>query len=109
MSIDGTMALLYAQTGMAAPLAHNAAVAPQAAHAMTSLLAQETAQQERQQVQKADKTDGASVGEREGRGGQSFSSGRRAPSHDAEEEKAVEQDAPEQTSPLVGNLLNIKV
>ncbi len=110
MSIDGTMALLYAQTGMAAPLAHNAAVAPQAAHTMTSLLAQETAVLERQQVQKSEHADGASIGDKEERSGQQFSaSARRRAQKDDADEAAADDDAPEAGSPLLGNLLNLKV
>ena len=55
MSIDATMAVLYAQTGLAAPLANAAAVAPQASLAMSRVLAAEMARQEQQQIEKTEK------------------------------------------------------
>ena len=50
MSIESTMAILYAQTGLAAPIVNAATVGPQAAAAMSRTLAAEMAKQEQQQV-----------------------------------------------------------
>ena len=57
MSVDATMAVLYAQTSLATPFANAAAVGPQAAVAMSRILAAEMARQERQQVEKISKPD----------------------------------------------------
>lgn len=105
MSIDATMAVLYAQTGLAAPLANAAAVAPQASLAMSRVLAAEMARQEQQQIEKTEKTEGPNISP-DGRGGAHFGSRRRRrqPPRDAEEHEARAS-----SSPLVGNLLNVKV
>ena len=57
MSVDATMAVLYAQTGLAAPLANAAAVAPQASLAMSRVLAAEMARQQQQQIEKTEKAE----------------------------------------------------
>lgn len=106
MGVDGTMALLYAQTSMAAPLAHTTAVMPQASHAMTSLLAQETARLEQQQVQKTETCDGPTLNARDGGGGGQNLTSRQSHSNEHEAEK---EDDTQPRSPLVGTLLNLKV
>ena len=68
MSVDATMAVLYAQTGLAAPLANAAAVAPQASLAMSRVLAAEMARQEQQQIEKTEKAEGPNITP-DGRGG----------------------------------------
>ena len=107
MSIDATMAVLYAQTGLAAPLANAAAVAPQASLAMSRVLAAEMARQEQQQIEKTEKTEGPNIApDGHGGGNTHFGSRRRKrpPLHEAEDEE------PRASSlPLVGNLLNVKV
>ena len=62
MSIESTMAILYAQTGLAAPIVNATTVGPQAAAAMSRTLAAEMAKQEQQQVNKAEpQAEGAKV------------------------------------------------
>ena len=61
MSVDATMAVLYAQTGLAAPLANAAAVAPQASLAMSRVLAAEMARQQQQQIEKTEKAEGPNI------------------------------------------------
>ena len=109
MSIDTTMAVLYAQSGLSTAVANAAAVAPQAALALSRVLAAEQARQERQQVEKSEKTDGPGIQPDGHHGSRWFGSrrwrGRRialAPEEEADE-------APPSASPLVGNLLNVKV
>lgn len=111
MSIDSTMAFLYAQTGLAAPLAHSADVAPHAAAAMSRSLAEEMARLESQQVEKTEKKkEGSRVGPdgRQGQGGGMFGSRRRkrVPFPGAAD---GEDDARPSGSPLIGNLLNVKI
>ncbi|WP_022654962.1 hypothetical protein [uncultured Desulfovibrio sp.] len=107
MSIDATMAVLYAQTGLAAPLANAAAVAPQASLAMSRVLAAEMARQEQQQIEKTEKTESPNIVP-DGRGGGNAHFGsrrrRRPPLHEAEDDESRAS-----SSPLVGNLLNVKV
>ena len=50
MSVDATMAVLYAQTNLAANVSNAAAVAPQASVAMSRVLAAAMAKQEQQQI-----------------------------------------------------------
>lgn len=108
MGIDPTIAVLYAQTNFAARFSHDAAVAPHTASAMSRIMAEEVARQEHQQVQKMDKSGEMQVGE-DGSGagqGHSFGSRRRnrqlAPAEEGEQKSLSD-------TPLVGNLLNIKV
>ncbi len=54
MSVDATVAVLYAQTGLATSMANAAAVAPQASAAMARVLAAEMARQEQRQVSKSE-------------------------------------------------------
>lgn len=106
MSVDTTMAVLYAQSGLSTSVANAAAVAPQAAVAMSRVLAAEQARAERQQVEKSEKTDQTGIQPDGHRGGAWFGSRRRRrplANPVAEEEPR----APD--SPLVGNLLNVKV
>ena len=49
MSVDATMAVLYAQTSLATSVSNAAAVAPQASAAMPRVLAAAMAKQEQQQ------------------------------------------------------------
>lgn len=103
MSVDTTMAVLYAQSGLSNQ-ANVAMVAPQASLAMTRVLAAEAMRQERQQVEKSDKTEKSGIQpDKDGRGG-FFQSRKRA-----RREKAGEEKEALGTSPLVGNLLNVKI
>ncbi|CAI3235788.1 hypothetical protein [Desulfovibrio legallii] len=105
MSVDATVAVLYAQTGLATSLANAAAVAPQASAAMARVLAAEMARQEQRQINKSEP--GAKMSleaeAREGGGRPGFATRRRARAAPATEEE------PAPASPLVGNFLNLKV
>lgn len=80
MSVDATVAVLYAQTGLATSLANAAAVAPQASAAMARVLAAEMARQEQRQINKSEP--GAKMSleaeAREGGGRPGFATRRRA-------------------------------
>ena len=107
MSVDTTMAVLYAQTGLAAPLTNAAAVGPQASLAMSRVLAAEMARQEQQQVEKTERTTEEPGISDDGRGRRGlFGSRRRQRLATLLEEEDVPAPA---ASPLVGNLLNVKV
>ena len=107
MSVDTTMAVLYAQTGLAAPFANAAAVAPQASLAMSRMLAAEMARQQQQQVEKTEKTAEKSNIKPDGRGSQGQFGSRRRQRQAATQEDA--QEAPQSLTSLVGCLLNVKV
>lgn len=111
MSIDPTIAILYAQTGYTSRAAHDAATGPQAAIAMSRLLAQEVAKQEQQQVQSLQSA-GESLVTKDDRedehGGQGVPFGSRRRNRPPPPE--LEDDEPSKPDgPLVGNLLNLKV
>ena len=111
MSIESTMAILYAQTGLAAPIVNAAAVGPQAAAAMSRTLAAEMAKQEQQQVNKTEpQAEGAKVSpdaQHQNEGQMMFGNRRKRRPFQPEPE---EDDGPRPSgSPLVGNLLNIKI
>lgn len=110
MSLESTMAILYAQTGLAAPIVNATTVGPQAAAAMSRVLAAEMAKQEQQQVNKAEpQAEGAKVSPdaQQQKQGQMFGNRRkRRPFQQAPDDS----DEPRPSgSPLVGNLLNIKI
>lgn len=112
MSIDPTIAVLYAQTGYAARAAHDAAVAPQTAAAMSRVMAEEAARLEQKQVQQIHKGDaGRIAAEDEGRQNQEmpFGSRRRKRAELLEQEEDAEDGTSGPPTPLVGNLLNLKV
>ncbi len=104
MSIDGTMAVLYAQSGLSANLVNAQAVAPQAAAAMSRVLAMEQARHEREQVEKSEKAESARLNAdgRRGSSSRSFASRRQA-------RKAESASKSESETPFVGYLLNLKV
>lgn len=110
MSIDPTIAVLYAQTGYTARVVHEAATAPQTAGAMARVMAEESSRQEQRQVQSAQKSDESRVADKEGergRGQSPFNSRRRNRSAPPAENDDESPDRPD--SPLVGNFLNLKV
>lgn len=102
MSVDTTMAVLYAQSGMSNH-ANAAMVAPQAALAITRMMAAEAMRQERQQVAKQEKTDGAQIRKDGGRQ-RGFMTRQR---HRRAMEEEVREERPK--SAIIGNLLNVKV
>ena len=105
MSVDTTMAILYAQTGLAAPFANAAAVGPQASAAMSRMIAAEMAKLEQQQVEKIEATEKPNISDN-GRQGGKRQFARKRHQHFMQQ---AEEDPPPSESPLVGNLLNMKV
>lgn len=104
MSVDTTMAVLYAQSGLS-NMANLAAVAPQASLAMSRVLAAEQMREERQKVENNEKTEKSNINpDREGGRGFFHSRMRSRRDVDAEDHEDL---AP--VSALVGNLLNVKV
>ena len=106
MSVDTTMAILYAQTNLAAPFANAAAVAPQAAAAMSRMLASEMAKLEQQQVEKIESPDKPNISNNGHQGGRGNFARRR---HQHFVKQTVQEEPRAAESPLVGNLLNMKV
>ena len=105
MSVDATMAVLYAQTSLATSVSNAAAVGPQASAAMSRVLAAAIAKQEQQQVTRTEPgNQTALTPDADHQGTPHFGSRRRR-------RPPPEPEAPsgETSSPLVGNLLNIKV
>ena len=103
MSVDTTLAVLYAQSGLSTNVANAAMVAPQASLAMTRVLAAEAMRQEREQVEKAEEAqEGALHPDREGEG---FRPSRRR----ARRLAAENAEEPLRTTAFCGNLLNLKV
>lgn len=105
MSVDTTMAVLYAQSGLSNQ-ANVAMVAPQASLAMTRVLAAEAMRQERMKVEKGEKTEESNVNKDGGGNRGLFMSRRRA-----RRERHMEgnEEQPMVKSPIIGNLLNVKV
>ncbi|MBQ9405533.1 MAG: hypothetical protein IJU37_02210 [Desulfovibrio sp.] len=104
MSIDATLAVLYAQTGMATSMANAAAVGPLASAAMSRMLAAEMARQEQHQVTKSEKSSHMSLSaDAEQRNSQVFGSRRRRRNVSTTDEDDL------QTTLLRGNLLNMKI
>lgn len=103
MSVDTTLAVLYAQSGLSTNVANAAMVAPQASLAMTRVLAAEAMRQEMDQVEKTEETEETRLhSDSEGKGGtRSRRRGRRKEAELAEE--------PLRVTPFCGNLLNVKV
>ena len=109
MSADATMAVLYAQTVLTTPFANAAVVAPQAALAMSRVLAAEMARQEQQHVEKPEKSNASTVSDESGaKQHRPFGSrrARRVPCAAVSDE---DESASAALSPLIGNLLNMKV
>lgn len=104
MSVDTTMAVLYAQSGLSTNVANAAMVAPQAALAMTRVLAAENLRQEREQVEKSEKTENPNIHDEEGGGSSYFSTAHRKDRH-----SRPDGDEPLPTTPFLGNLLNMKI
>ena len=105
-AIHPTVALLYAQTSLAAKFANETVAALATQPEMSRLLAAEIAQQEKHQVQETQKGDppGKLVDDGSSGGGRHFGSRRRQRAHTPpEEEKRAPADA------LLGNLLNLKI
>ncbi len=108
--IDATVAVLYAQTNLTSRAAHEAAVTPQSALAMSRAIAQEMSKQEQKQVQSPEPGVEARIageGDRRNGGGNTASGGHRG-AHDGDSfDDADAQQAPKDRH--IGNLLNVKV
>jgi hypothetical protein len=107
-AIHPTVALLYAQTNLAAKFANETTAALATQPDMSKLLAAEIAKQEKRQVQETQKGDpsGKLVGDGSaGHGHRRFGSRRRHRAHPPPKE----EDARAPTGALVGNLLNLKI
>ena len=109
MSVDATMAVLYAQTGMATSMVNAAAVGPQASAAMSRVLAAEMARHEQQQIAKSEAGDKTKLSPDAdgGRPTPQFGSRRRKRPPPLVPDKDEAPRVPD--SPLVGKLLNLKV
>lgn len=105
MSVDTTLAVLYAQSGLSTNVANAAMVAPQASLAMTRMLAAEQIRQEREKIEKMDKTENPAINARKEGGDNAFFNSRRGKRQKDNEEN----QEPLVTTPYVGNLLNVKV
>lgn len=104
MSVDTTLAVLYAQSGLSTNVANAAMVAPQASLAMTRVMAAESLRQEREKVEKSQKADNPNINDEEGEGKSYFSSPNRRQRHlKMDEEQALP------VTPFLGNLLNMKI
>lgn len=104
MSVDTTLAVLYAQSGLSTNVANAAMVAPQASLAMTRVLAAEAARQERDQVAKSEKTAEGKI-HKDG-------DDRRQPQgrlRRRRRQQPVQEAEVLFTTPVIGNLLNVKV
>lgn len=104
MSVDTTLAVLYAQSGLSTNVANAAMVAPQASLAMTRVLVAEAARQERERVKRNEKTESTNVNP-DGRQRGFFQTRSRA----RRRQEPEDNDSTRAKSPLVGNLLNVKV
>lgn len=104
MSVDTTIAVLYAQSGLSNN-ANAAMVAPQAALAMTRVLLTEQTRQERERVKKSEQTEKPDIQtDRDGRRG-FFSSRLNA----RRQETAKTDELPLAKTPTLGNLLNMRI
>ena len=106
MSVDTTLAVLYAQSGLSTNVANAAMVAPQASLAITRVLAAEAFRQEREKIEKMDKTENPTINARDEGGKGFFNSRRRKRQSDAESGDWGDSHV---STPFVGNLLNVKV
>ena len=107
-AIHPTVALLYAQTNLAAKFANETAAALATQPEMSKLLAAEMVKQEKQQVQETQKGDpsGKLAGDgSSGHGHRRFGSRRRQRAQPSPEEEHVNASA----DALLGNLLNLKI
>ena len=106
-AIHPTVALLYAQTGLAAKFANETAAALAMQPEMSKLLATEMAKLEKHQVQEIQKGDplGKPVDDGSTGGRRHFGSRRRQRVHTPSEEENTRTP----TDALLGNLLNLKI
>ncbi|MCR4665685.1 MAG: hypothetical protein K5657_00120 [Desulfovibrio sp.] len=106
MSVDTTIAVLYAQTGLGTQFAHAAAVTPHAQAALTRVFALETQKQEQHLIEKTNETEEKDI-KKDGRQKQSnipFNRRRRM-----REKKSDSEDESVHNLPFTGNLLNLTV
>ena len=104
MSVDATIAVLYAQTGLGTQFAHAAAVAPQAQAAMSRVLALETAKQEQHLIEKSNQAEKKGISKDEQKhASTAFGSRRR------QRVKNTQKEISAPASPYSGNFLNLTV
>ncbi len=111
MQVDGTVAMLYAQTGYTARAVHDSTTGPETALAMSRSLANEMAKMEQQQVQAPEPSIEARItdnNEQKRQKQNPFGSRRRNRVRGDGEEDGKDSTAATD-DPLVGNLLNIQV
>lgn len=108
MSVNATMAVLYAQTGLGTSLANAAVVTPQTSATMSRVLAAEMARHEQQQVTKSEPGSQTALSPDARHNGSAPQFGNRRKKR-APFPAAEDLPAGESASPLVGNLLNIRV
>ncbi|MCR5812888.1 MAG: hypothetical protein K6G15_00140 [Desulfovibrio sp.] len=104
MSVDATIAVLYAQTGLGTQFAHAAAVAPHAQAAMSRVLALETAKQEQHLIEKSNQAEKKGISnDEQKKQSAAFGSRRR------QRGKSPQKENTTSTSPYSGNFLNVTV
>ncbi|MBQ9537103.1 MAG: hypothetical protein IJU79_04855 [Desulfovibrionaceae bacterium] len=106
MSVDTTIAVLWAQTTLGTQFAHAAQVGPHAQAAMSRLLALETAKQEQHVIEKSSKSEKTGVNKDGGRKQQQHFGSRH---RQRQQEKLPEDERIQAATPFTGNLLNVKV
>jgi len=110
MAINPTLALLYAQTNLAARHSHDVAVAPEVALNMSRAMAEEMARAEAKQVAKVDNNSPEVLvkdDDTEKKDDSSFGNRRRKRAHFVPE--VEDEDYINAKGPFIGNLLNVKV
>lgn len=107
MGVDGTIAVLWAQTGLGTQFAHTAAVAPHAQAAVSRMVAQETAKQEQHSIEKTSKTEKSLVSkDKEKEKEANFGSRSKKKEEPSEEEEELEEIL---ANPYTGILVNMKI
>lgn len=104
MSVDTTMAVLYAQSGLSTNVANAAMVAPQASLALSRVLAAEAARQERLQVEKSEKSENPNINKDGHENRQMHGRLRNRRKHSVEDPEPFLF-----STPFTGNLLNMKI
>ena len=106
MGVDGTIAVLWAQTGLGTQFAHTAAVAPHAQAAMSRMMAQETAKQEQHSVEKTANTEKTGVSKDKEKNKDASLSSKRKKNTDQTAEESLSELFDD---PYAGILVNMKI
>ncbi|MBQ7456677.1 MAG: hypothetical protein IJS54_03620 [Desulfovibrio sp.] len=107
MSVNTTIAVLYAQTGLGTQFAHTAAVTPHAQAAMSRVLALETAKQEQQTVEKSSKSENKGIAKDGHNKNEANFAGQRGERQEPDD--VFDENDIFCTDPYSGNLLNVKI